>query len=539
MNKVLAILSMLHEPADRRCSAARPFRGESVLGWTLFRLRRAQRLWQSVVVCWEDQEALVAPVAKELNARFICRGPRSAVPALDAISAARRWADGWRGGLLGSCEFDRGFHAPWIAQIQRDLGGDAVVLVDPAAAMVDPALIDGLVEHAAAHEEYDFCFSQAAPGLSGVLIASAAMEQLAATGAHPGTLVSYRPDSPMRDPISTASCVPIPTPLARTKQRFTLDSDRQVEKVSAATAHLNGELVHTEAEQLLYTLNCSPHQSTMPRDVVLELTVRRNSRPIFAPASHPGIERPDLSWEDAEKIFDELAAVDDARLMLAGVGDPLLHERAVDLIHMAHKAGIAAIALETDLIGIGADVVDRLAESPVDIVSVHLPAITDKTYTAVMGVDGSKIAIENLRRLVGARQSRGRGTPLVVPLFVKTNANLAEMESWYDHWLTALRCAVITGPTDYAGQISDASVARMEPPRRRPCARLASRITILSDGRAVSCEQDVLGKQAIGNIRESSLAEIWKNAAAMRGDHAAGRWQQRPLCAACHDWHRP
>jgi radical SAM protein with 4Fe4S-binding SPASM domain len=538
MNKVIAVLSMLHEPADRRCSAARPFRGEAVLGWTLFRLRRASRVWQSAVLCWDDQESMVATVAKELNARCVSRGPRTAVPTLDAVSAARRWADGWRGGLLGTCEFDRGFHAPWIAQLQQEMGGDAVVLVDPAAAMVDPVLIDALIDHAAAHEEYDFCFSQAAPGLSGVLIGRATLEQLSATSAHPGTLVSYRPDSPMRDPISAASCVPIPTPLARATQRFTLDSDRQVERVSAATAHLNGELVTTEAEQLLYTLSCSPHQPTMPRELVLELTPRRQSRPIFEPASHLNIERPDLAWDDAAKILDELGGVDDARLMLAGVGDPLLHERALDLIDAAHQAGVAAIALETDLLGVGPEIIDRLAGSAVDIVSVNLPAITDKTYAAVMGVDGSKTAIENLRRLVGARQGRGRGTPLVVPIFVKTNLNLAEMESWYDHWLTALRCGVIAGPADYAGQIPDVSVAQMEPPRRRPCARLASRITILSDGRAVSCEQDVLGRQPIGNIRDNSLAEIWKKASTIRADHAAGRWQQHPLCAACRDWHR-
>jgi hypothetical protein len=539
MKKVVAMLSMLHEPADRRCSAARPFRGEAVLGWTLFRLGRAARVWQSAVLCWDDQASVAAPVAQELKARCITHGPRIALPPLDAVSAARRWADGWRGGLMGTCEFDRGFHAPWIAQLQREIGGDAVLLVDPAAALVDPGLIDALIDHAATHPEIDFCFSQAAPGLCGVLIGNATLEQLAVTSAHPGTLLAYRPDSPMRDPISTAGCAPIPTSLARTTQRFTLDSDRQLERISAATVHLNGELVATEAEQLLHTVRCSPHQSTMPREVVLELTSRRQTHPIFAPATHLAIDRPDLAWADAVKLLDELASIDDVRLMLGGVGDPLLHERSLDLIDAAHRAGIAAIAVETDLLDISPEVVDRLAESPVDIVSVNLPAVTDRTYTAVMGVDGSKSVIENLRRLVGARQKHGRGTPLVAPTFVKTNANLAEMENWYDHWLRSVRCARITGPSDYARQIPDVCVAQMEPPLRRPCARLANRITVLCDGRAVSCEEDVLGKQALGCIRDSTMAEIWKRAATIRRDHAAGRWQQHPLCAACREWHRP
>ena len=46
-------------------------------------------------------------------------------------------------------------------------------------------------------------------------------------------------------------------------------------------------------------------------------------------------------------------------------------------------------------------------------------------------------------------------------------------------------------------------------------------------------------REAIGCIRDSSMAQIWKNAATIRGDHAAGRWQQHPLCARCREWHRP
>ena len=75
--------------------------------------------------------------------------------------------------------------------------------------------------------------------------------------------------------------------------------------------------------------------------------------------------------------------------------------------------------------------------------------------------------MDNLARLIHRRQSSGRGTPLIVPTFVKTAANLAEMEAWYDHWLRCLGCTVIAGPGDFAGQIPDVSLVQMEPPRRR------------------------------------------------------------------------
>jgi hypothetical protein len=457
---------------------------------------------------------------------------------MEAVWAARRWADGWRGGLLGSCEFDRGFHGSWILQIITDLSGQSALLIDPAAGLVDPTLLDGMVDHASHYEEVDFFFSPAAPGLSGVLIRKSMLQRLAAGGLHPGALLAYRPDVAQRDPISTEACAPIPAPLARTIHRFTLDSDRQIARLAAATEHLNGELPTTPGQQLLQSLGRAPSDA-MPREVVLELTTRRNTKPIYSPLTYAKIERPDLSEGMFRKILAELAGVDDVRLMLGGVGDPLLHGEVFDLISRAAAAGIS-VALETDLVGINSAVVDWLAESSLDIISVNFPAAAARTYEAVMGVDAMKEVLDNLRRLIEKAQARRNGTPLIVPTFVKTKTNLAEMERWYDHWLRNLACAVISGPSDFSKSIPDVSAARMEPPLRRPCARLAGRITILSDGTMVSCEQDVLGKQALGHISRQTIFEVWtKGMSPLREDHHRGNWAARPVCADCSDWHRP
>jgi len=246
--KIAAVLSMLHEPQGRPDSATRRFRGEAPLAWTLYRLGRSRGIAESVVICWEDQADAVRPIVDEMKARCLPPWPRCPLPHLDGVSAARRWADGWRGGLLETCEFDRGFHGPRTKEILAESEADAVMLIDPSAGLVDPDLIDALIEHAEAHPEVDLCFSQAAPGLSGVLLRKPLVEQLAAGGSHPGTLLAYRPDLPMRDPISAPSCAPVATGLARTPHRFTLDCERQIDRIAGATVHLNGQLIRTEAE---------------------------------------------------------------------------------------------------------------------------------------------------------------------------------------------------------------------------------------------------------------------------------------------------
>jgi spore coat polysaccharide biosynthesis protein SpsF (cytidylyltransferase family) len=527
---VIAVASMLHESPDRPGSASRKFHGRPVLAWTLSRLSRCANLNQIAILCWQDQREQSLKIASEFGARCIAPSARVALPALDILTTARRWSDGWRGGLLNTCEFDRGFHAPLLLDLLNQLGGDAAYLVDPAAGLVDPDLIDALLDHAAGNEEIDFFFTPAAPGLSGVMIRKSLVEKLAKTSTHPGALLAYRPDLPQRDPISTPACAAVAAPLARTSHRFTLDSNRQIDRFGRATDQLNGELIGTSAEQLLELLSKS-QPSPAPREIVLELTPRRNTRPIYLPAS---IERADLSLESAMRLLDELATIDDLRLVLAGAGDPLLSPAIFEILCRATELGVAT-ALETDLVGIDESAVARLAKSGVDVVSVHLPAAAASTYQTVMQIDGFQTCLKNLQILKDQRAA----TPLIVPTFTKLQINLAEMEPWYDHWLRLLGCAVIVGPSDFSGSIPDVSAARMEPPRRSPCARLNSRMTILCDGRIVSCEQDLLGKQTLGQIGRDSIQSVWTGAMAnLRADHKSGNWQRHALCAACSDWHR-
>ncbi len=114
------------------------------------------------------------------------------------------------------------------------------------------------------------------------------------------------------------------------------------------------------------------------------------------------------------------------------------------------------------------------------------------------------------------------------------------MEAWYDQWLGTVGCAVVRGPSDCGGQIPDVSVADMTPPKRTPCARLGSRLTVLSDGRVVSCEEDVLGRQVLGQIGADSLQTVWtRRFGALRSDHRDQKWNKHPLCANCREWHRP
>jgi hypothetical protein len=529
---------MLHEPASG--SATRLFRGRPVLRWTLDRLAASHRLTTAAILCWDDQAEAVHAIAGA-DALVLAKGLRNPPAALDAVSAARRWADGWRGGLLGTCAFDAGFVGPWAREAAQLAEADAVVLIDPAAGLIDAAIIDGLIDHAAEHTDPEICFLPAAPGLGAALLRAPLLERLAAgpaLGSHPGRLLHYYPTQLSREMLAGEACAPTPTPAARTVHSFTLSSDRQIRRLA-----LNGQLDSASADQIVECVSghyrSCPSVDALPREVVLELNTRRASRPVYWPGRYQEIRRQDMLPDLARTLVSELSELDDSRLTLAGVGDPLLADGVFEIIEIARAAGLA-VHLETDLLGVGPEAVRTLARSGLDVVSIHVPAMTVPTYEAMMGIDGYREALSNIEIFVRERAAGQRATPLLAPLFVKCTANLGEMELWYDQWLRAAGSAVIIGPSDFGGLVPDIAVADMAPSRRRPCARLASRVTILSDGQIVSCEQDVLGRQAVGRIGTNRLADVWREQfGALRRIHFRQGWAEKPMCAGCREWHRP
>jgi hypothetical protein len=533
--KVAAALSMIHERADRN-SATRRFRGEPVLQWTLARLRQVESLSGICLMCWDDQVEAATPPAVQLEAELLVKTPRVSMPSIESIAAARRWSDGWRGGLLQTCDFDLGFHARWLLEVLERFNVDALLVVDPSAGLIDPQILRDVIAHAEGQAAVELCFTQAAPGLGGVLVKESILKRLAAVHTNPGKLLHYLPDQPTRDPIAGEACAAIPTRVARTLRRFKLDSDRQIETISRATLPLNGQLIRSSAEELVGRVESTAVLDAAPREVRLELTTRRAGRPIFSPS----VEREDMSVDLALTLIEQISTIDDVRLTLAGVGDPLLHPQAFDILAAARARGVEAVSIETDLVELSGNAIARLVDAAPDVVAVHLPAMTPQTYAAIMGRDGFAEALENLKLLIENRQSRHRGVPIVVPLFVKCRQNLGEMELWYDQWLRILGSAVIDGPSTFGGLIDDVGVADMSPPTRSACRRLSSRMTILSDGRVASCEEDVLGRQPAGDARVEPIRDIWQRGMnALRQSHACGRWSDNPVCAACRQWHRP
>jgi 2-C-methyl-D-erythritol 4-phosphate cytidylyltransferase len=148
--RTIAICSMLGESPQAN-SITRSFRDEPVLRHTLRRLHQVPQLQNIVVLHWDDQRADCALV-DDVTLNSV--GARRPLPAMEAIEAAQRWTDGWRGGMLSTAVCDRGFSPAAVQQCLADHNADAAVLIHPAAGLIDPNDIARLIETAAGERSF-------------------------------------------------------------------------------------------------------------------------------------------------------------------------------------------------------------------------------------------------------------------------------------------------------------------------------------------------------------------------------------------------
>ncbi|MEO6436944.1 MAG: hypothetical protein ABIP55_14455 [Tepidisphaeraceae bacterium] len=478
MMEPTAVLSMIHEGPDPN-SATRLFRGEPVLAWTLRRLERSARLSHMVIICWEDQVADVEPIAGGHGANVLVKGPRSAIASVEAVAAVRRWSDGWRGDLRGACDFDLGYHAPWVKEAVETIDADAAVLIDPAAALVDASIIDALIDRAAGSASADLCFSHTPPGVGGAVVRMPLLRRLATAELHPGHLLHSSTDH--LGHIASDGALPLPASVTRAHGSFKLDSARQIWRITNAMVALNGQLIKSESETLIARMSADTYLDPLPRDIVLELTSERATRPVYRPAKLGPASPRRLDTETAIRLFRECAAFDDVRLTLAGAGDPMLADNLYDVIAAATHCGVQSIRIETDLLDLDAAAAARDLAGVIDILSVHLPASSARAYLQVMGVDAYRKVMKNIEQFHGEQDVGDHGTPLLIPLFTPTAHNAGEERAWFERWPYGVSAAHSMAPAE-------------------------SKLIVLADGRIVSNDP---AASVLGVVGQTPLSQAW------------------------------
>jgi hypothetical protein len=520
--------------------------GQPVLVRTLRRLLAVDGLHRRIVfVRPRDREAADAVLRDAELAELVELLPldTSSHSRRLLLATARKWnLESWRGGLMGATWFDEYIDPPAVALALNHLACEAVLCVDGHQALLDPAIATAmLTHHARCREVAEMTFTQAPPGLAGLILQPAAVQQLVELNIPLGLLLSYRPELAQSDPLIHEACYHVSPGVAQTAARFVADTGRARELLALAVMEC-GE--HVDAAALCAWTRQPGHDraGALPVEVELELTT---ADPLPNTALRPRgarVPRREVSDLDAvRRLATELASYDDRLVVLGGHGDPLQHPAFAEVCRILRAAGIYGVGVVTPLVDLTDTTLSALFDERIDVVEVLLDANTQQTYAQVHGLDCYARVRENVLRIEATRRQRGQPQPIVACSLTRCAATSSELETFYDDWLSETGTAVLRGYNDYCGVLTADALLATTSRVREPCRRLHTRLALWADGHAPTCHQDFGGAGVLGDWTREHLRGIWAGGTLsdLRRAHRDERLEALPLCRPCSEWGRP
>ncbi|MBL7201806.1 MAG: radical SAM protein [Anaerolineae bacterium] len=163
-----------------------------------------------------------------------------------------------------------------------------------------------------------------------------------------------------------------------------------------------------------------------PLHVAVPTGNRCNLRCIFCTDRGPAAHYSDLTFEGFLRYTEPLESA--ALVQLYGWGEPFVnpdYERMFD--HVARHYAGTRIYISTNGILLSDRWIDKVLSYGKCLINVSLNAATRETYTRVTGVDAFRRVVDNVRRLMGAREQQGARDLVVSLSFVSILPNLGEL----------------------------------------------------------------------------------------------------------------
>lgn len=266
-----------------------------------------------------------------------------------------------------------------------------------------------------------------------------------------------------------------------------------------------------------------------PLHIDIESTNACNLRCTMCPRNFMTEKIGYIEWDLFQKIIDEGARHRLPSIKLNYRGEPLLHPQLTEMVFYAKKKGIIEVQFNTNGLTLNEKKIEELIDSGLDRIIFSIDGATKKTYEMIRTGSNYERVANNVKTLVKMRNKKGSKRPLVRVQMVKMKENDHELQDFLRMWIPiANRVAVNTKwePTGIQGEVE-----------HFPCPQIWQRLMVCWDGEARMCCGDWQGEIVLGDVKESSIYELWhgEKLNKIRALHSEGRFNEMPVCLKCQE----
>jgi radical SAM protein with 4Fe4S-binding SPASM domain len=291
----------------------------------------------------------------------------------------------------------------------------------------------------------------------------------------------------------------------------------------------------------------------LPPVVRIEPSASCNLACAHCPTGTVEMSRGIMKYEVFERAFEYVKAGRDQirTVVLYHGGEPLLNKRFGDMVRALKGAGISNVKTVSNGMMLAEGRYDEIIESGIDSIEFSLDGRSPDENNYIRRKSDYDTVIKNVKGFLERLKQSGRQKPKVYisnTQFLRTNDLMAyknepqppayllnEFAPYSD--MLEYKCTWAMEWPDMGPEIHERFILWVDKDNKtfnRSCVTMDETVTIRSNGDVVACCYDLTSKFILGNVMETSLADIWNGVKynGLRKSISSGRYV--PMCAQCN-----
>jgi MoaA/NifB/PqqE/SkfB family radical SAM enzyme len=226
---------------------------------------------------------------------------------------------------------------------------------------------------------------------------------------------------------------------------------------------------------------------------------------------------------------------------LHGFGEPLLDKRLPDRIQLAKDYGITRTYIVSNASLLFPETSRKIIGAGLDKMKISFYGTDEESYNNTMKRLDFKVTLQNIVDFLRIRKEMKSQTPRLILQYLPNETNKARTAEFRALWsplidLQGGDCLNVASLHNYGG-------GRAYNPLGKKIVSVCyfpwTSMSVLWDGRVVTCCMDSNGVQVLGDLNAQSVQDVWNGPvlSGVRNDFAKLDYSKYPVCLSC-DWVR-
>ena len=280
----------------------------------------------------------------------------------------------------------------------------------------------------------------------------------------------------------------------------------------------------------------------LPTVLMIENTNHCNAECVMCPRDTLSRKRGFMDFGLFEKIMKEVSSVRRKPVThLHGFGEPLLDKLLAERIQLAKTCGIKHTYIVTNASLLFPETSRKIIGVGLDKMKISFYGTDEESYNTTMKRLNFKVTFQNITEFLRIRKDMKRGNPRLILQYLPNETNHAKTEEFKALWSSLIDtkvgdCLNVSSLHNYGGGRAYNHLGKKIV---SVCYFPWTSMSVLWDGRVVTCCMDSNGVQVLGDLNSQSIQEVWNGPvlSGVRDNFSKFDYSNYPVCLSC-DWVR-